>query len=69
MHFYYFFEDFPIIIYSLFRRNTRPLAHNGKIGVSAPRVSDYLTGRSQPTFSIAKKIHHNLNIDANLILA
>ena len=39
------------------------------LGVSAPRVSDYLSGRSEPTFSIAKKIHHNLNVDANLILA
>jgi len=39
------------------------------LGVSAPRVSDYLTGKSQPTFTIAKKMHHNLNIDANLILA
>jgi len=39
------------------------------LGISAPRVSDYLTGRSQPTLAIAKKIHHNLNIDANLILA
>ena len=39
------------------------------LGVSAPRVSDYLTGRSQPTFTIAKKMHRNLNIDANLILA
>ena len=39
------------------------------LGVSAPRVSDYLTGKAQPTFSIAKKMHRNLNIDANLILA
>ena len=39
------------------------------LGVSAPRVSDYLTGKSQPTFTIAKKMCHNLNIDANLILA
>ena len=39
------------------------------LGVSAPRVSDYLSGKSQPTFSIAKKMHSNLNIDANLILA
>jgi len=39
------------------------------LGVSAPRISDYLTGKSQPTFTIAKKIHRNLNIDANLILA
>ena len=39
------------------------------LDVSAPRVSDYLTGKSQPTFTIARKMHHNLNIDANLILA
>ncbi|MCL2327758.1 MAG: helix-turn-helix domain-containing protein [Bacteroidetes bacterium] len=38
------------------------------LGISAPRVSDYLTGKSQPTFNIAKKMHHNLSIDANLIL-
>jgi HTH-type transcriptional regulator/antitoxin HigA len=39
------------------------------LGVSAPRVSDYLNGKMTPTFRIAKKMHHNLNIDANLILA
>jgi HTH-type transcriptional regulator/antitoxin HigA len=39
------------------------------LGISPPRVSAYLTGKSQPTFSIAQKMHRNLNIDANLILA
>jgi len=39
------------------------------LGVSAPRVSDYLNGKMNPTFRIAKKMHRNLNIDANLILA
>ena len=39
------------------------------LGVSTPRISEYLTGKSLPTFPIAKKIHKNLNIDANLILA
>ena len=39
------------------------------LGVSSSRVSDYMTGKMKPTFSIAKKMHHNLNIDANLILA
>jgi len=39
------------------------------LGVSSPRVSDYLNGKITPTFRIAKKMHHNLNIDANLILA
>jgi len=39
------------------------------LGVSMPRVSDYLNGKTNPTFKIAKKMHRNLNIDANLILA
>ena len=39
------------------------------IGVSVPRVSDYLSGKISPTFKVARKIHRNLNIDANLILA
>jgi len=39
------------------------------LGVSAPRISDYLTGKSQPTFTMARKMHRNLNIGANLILA
>jgi len=39
------------------------------LGVSTLRVSDYLTGKMNPTFNIAKKMHRNLNIDANLILA
>ena len=38
------------------------------LGVSTPRVSDYLNGKIKPTFNIAKKMHSNLNIDANLIL-
>jgi len=39
------------------------------LGISASRVSDYLTGKSQPTFVMAKKMHRNLSIDANLILS
>jgi HTH-type transcriptional regulator/antitoxin HigA len=39
------------------------------LGVSSLRVSDYLNGKISPTFKVAKKMHRNLNIDANLILA
>jgi len=39
------------------------------LGISAPRVSEYLTGKSEPTLNIARKMHKQLNIDANLILA
>ncbi|MDR3285579.1 MAG: helix-turn-helix domain-containing protein [Holosporales bacterium] len=38
------------------------------LGISAPRVSEYLTGKAEPTLQIARKMHRNLNIDANIIL-
>ena len=38
------------------------------LNISAPRVSEYLTGKSEPTLQVARKIHKNLNIDANVIL-
>jgi HTH-type transcriptional regulator/antitoxin HigA len=36
--------------------------------ISAPRVSEYLTGKSEPTLKVARKMHKKLNIDANVIL-
>ncbi|MDR2475204.1 MAG: helix-turn-helix domain-containing protein [Bacteroidales bacterium] len=38
------------------------------LGISAPRVSEYLTGKSEPTLQIARKMHKKLNIDANVFL-
>ena len=38
------------------------------LGISAPRVSEYLTGKSEPTLQVARKMHQKLNIDANVIL-
>ena len=38
------------------------------LDISAPRVSEYLTGKSEPTLQVARKMHKNLNIDANVIL-
>jgi HTH-type transcriptional regulator/antitoxin HigA len=38
------------------------------LGISAPRVSEYLTGKTEPTLQIARKMHSKLNIDANVIL-
>ncbi len=38
------------------------------LGISAPRVSEYLTGKTEPTLQIARRIHDKLNIDANIIL-
>lgn len=36
--------------------------------ISAPRVSQYLTGKAEPTLQVARKMHRKLNIDANIIL-
>ncbi len=38
------------------------------LGVSPSRISDYLTGRSEPTLNVARKISKTLNIDANVVL-
>lgn len=38
------------------------------LGVSPSRVSDYLTGRSEPTLKVAREISRKLNIDANIVL-
>jgi HTH-type transcriptional regulator/antitoxin HigA len=36
--------------------------------ISAPRVSEYLTGKAEPTLQVARKMHKKLNIDADVIL-
>ncbi len=38
------------------------------IGVSPSRLSDYISGKSEPTLKIAREINKKLNIDANIIL-
>lgn len=38
------------------------------LSVSPSRISDYLTGRSEPTLKVAREISRKLNIDANIVL-
>ena len=38
------------------------------LGVSPSRVSEFLTGRSEPTLKIGREISRKLNIDANIVL-
>lgn len=38
------------------------------LGVSPSRISDYLTGRCEPTLKVAREISQKLNIDANIVL-
>jgi HTH-type transcriptional regulator/antitoxin HigA len=36
--------------------------------ISAPKISEYLNGKAEPTLPVARKMHQRLNIDANIIL-
>ena len=38
------------------------------LGISTSRVSEYLTGKSEPTLRIARRMHEKLDIDANVLL-
>ena len=38
------------------------------LGVSPSRISDYLTGRSEPTLKVARDLSKKLNIDPNIVL-
>ncbi len=38
------------------------------IGVSPSRVSDYFSGKCEPTLKVARSISQNLHIDANIVL-
>ncbi len=38
------------------------------LGVSPSRISDYLSGRCEPTLNVARKMSRELGIDANIIL-
>lgn len=38
------------------------------IGVSPSRLSDYISGRCEPTLKVAREISHKLNIDAAIVL-
>lgn len=38
------------------------------LGVSPSRLSNFLTGKSEPTLQVARTICKRLNIDANIVL-
>lgn len=38
------------------------------LGVSPSRVSEYLSGKSEPTLKIAREMSRKLNIDADIVL-
>ena len=38
------------------------------LGVSPPRISEYLNGKSEPTLKVARKMYHKLDIDPEILL-
>ena len=38
------------------------------IGVSQPRLSDYLSGKCEPTLKVAREISRRLDVDARIVL-
>ena len=38
------------------------------LGISPSRVSEYLSGKSEPTLNVAREISKKLDIDANIVL-
>ncbi len=38
------------------------------LGINPSCISDYLTGRSEPTLKVAREMSRILNIDANIVL-
>lgn len=38
------------------------------LGVSPSRISDYISGKCEPTLKVAREISRKLNIDANIVL-
>ena len=38
------------------------------LSISPSRVSEYLSGKSEPTLKVAREISKKLNIDANIVL-
>ena len=38
------------------------------IGISPSRLSDYISGKCEPTLKVAREMSRKLNIDANIVL-
>ncbi len=57
-----------VIKLRMYEMNLTQKALSNLIGVSPSRVSEYLTGKSEPTLQVARNISKQLNIGADVIL-
>jgi len=54
---------------SMSERGLTQVALAKMMGISVSRINEILSGKCMPTFKIAQRLHKQLQIDANLILA
>ena len=54
---------------SMNERGLTQVALAAMLGISVSRINEILTGKCTPTFKVAQKLHKQLQIDANLLLA
>lgn len=57
-----------VIKLRMYEMNLTQSAVSELLGVSPSRVSEYITGKSEPTLKVARKISKKLNIGAEVIL-
>lgn len=58
-----------IIKSSMNEQGLTQVALSKMLGISVSRINEILSGKCNPTFKTAQKLHKTLHIDANLILA
>lgn len=52
----------------MYEMGLTPKALSTLIGVSPSRLSDYVSGKCEPTLKVAREMSRKLNIDANIVL-
>jgi len=52
----------------MYELNLNQVKLSNLLGVSTSRISEYLTGKSEPPLKVAKDISVKLNIDASIVL-
>ncbi len=57
-----------VIKLRMYEMGITQLALSKLIGVSPSRVSEYLSGKSEPTLQVARLISQRLNINADIVL-
>lgn len=57
-----------VIKLRMYEMNLTQLKLSELLGVSPSRISEYLSGKNEPTLRVAREISKKLNIDASIVL-